>query len=95
MTITIKTDSNENVKKSDSTTVNDNVDENLANKNNEDIFRHRTLEEYYKNLDKLIKDRTNSVSLTSKNPAYNPYHPLLIHAEDSMGPNVITILGIS
>ncbi|ORX42377.1 hypothetical protein BCR36DRAFT_416126 [Piromyces finnis] len=88
---------NNNDIKSDSTTANDKVDEKLIDKENEGIFRHRTLEEYkeyYKNLlDKLIKDRTNSVSLTSKNPAYNPYHPLLIHAENTMGPNVITILG--
>ncbi|OUM58767.1 hypothetical protein PIROE2DRAFT_15871, partial [Piromyces sp. E2] len=86
-------------KKSDSNADNDsneNNKKNLVDKSEENIYRHRTLEEYkeyYKKLlDALIDNRTDSVSLTSRNPAYNPYHPLLVHADNIKGTNVITIL---
>jgi len=40
-----------------------------------------------------MKKKTNNVSLTSKNPAYNPYHPSLIHVKSNYGSFDISILG--
>ena len=41
----------------------------------------------------LIDKRTDSISFTSINPAYNSYHPLLIHADNIKGYDAITVLG--
>ena len=58
---------------------------NKFGKEEESIFKSNDLKDYkkyYKDLiDGLIFNRTNVVSLTSENPALNPYHPLLIHAK--------------
>ncbi|ORX42640.1 hypothetical protein BCR36DRAFT_362129 [Piromyces finnis] len=53
------------------------------NNNNDDIKSDST----------TANDKVDEKLIDKENEAYNPYHPLLIHAENSMGPNVITILG--
>ena len=65
---------------------------NVKDANNEEneeelsIYRARTKEEYKEEIKKLyekfIGNGMKSLSLTSKNPAYNPYHPALIKIKD-------------
>ncbi|OUM58774.1 hypothetical protein PIROE2DRAFT_15878, partial [Piromyces sp. E2] len=94
-------DNNNNDKDgNDNTNNNDNADDKkfdgyFDNNPNENIYKIRTLEEYKEEYDKLyknlMKDGLKSVSLTSNNPAYNPYHPALIRVKNVKHPNFIKL----
>ncbi|ORX64965.1 hypothetical protein BCR32DRAFT_284777 [Anaeromyces robustus] len=66
---------------------NENMEDNTYDDEDElSIYRARTKEDYKKEIKKLyenfIENGMKSISLTSKNPAYNPYHPALIKIKD-------------
>jgi len=73
----------------------DAVDDELDVKD-DDIYKVRTLEEYKERYAKIIEKKAikmKNISLTSSNPAYNPYHQSLINFNKNGKTNFITVLG--
>ncbi|ORX96173.1 hypothetical protein LY90DRAFT_643553 [Neocallimastix californiae] len=68
---------------------------NIGSNEDENVYKILTLDEYrneYKRIyEKLMKNGLKSISLTSENPAYNPYHPSLIRVKNVKNPNFIKL----
>jgi len=105
--ISNKNDNNETNYNTNSQMEKNDIDDNIVklsnttNADDDNILKNRTITDYKKYYDniykKFMKNGLKCLALTSKNPAYNPYHPALIQVsnKNDKPANIIQVMGIS